>query len=187
MSGAGRRAALFLDRDGVMIEDRGYVHRMEDVAYVPGIVDLVRAARDAGLAVVVVTNQSGIARGLFDAATYERFTAALTRDLARRGALVDAVYHCPHHPTEGAPPLRRACACRKPAPGLILRAARDLDLCLARSLLVGDSARDVEAARRAGIGRAILLGEVAPPGCPPATACPTLAAVRSALALTGTA
>lgn len=176
--GMTQRAALFLDRDGVVIEDRGYVHRMEDVALMPGIVELCEAARGLGLAVVVVTNQSGIARGLFDEATYARFTAALRQELASRGAVLDAVYHCPHHPTEGKPPFRGPCGCRKPEPGLFLRAAAELGLDLGRSVMVGDQPTDIDAAWRAGLGHTILLAARPAAACHPTATCPTLEEAR---------
>ena len=153
------RPAAFLDRDGTIIEDVAYLARPDDLRLLPGAADAVRRLNDAGLAVVVVTNQSAIARGLLDEATYERVRARLDEMLAEAaGARLDATYHCPHHPDFDV-----ACACRKPGTALYERAARDLALDPARSLFVGDRLRDVLPARAFG-GRGIL---IAGPATPP--------------------
>ena len=160
--GAGARAAaarqaVFLDRDGVINLDRAYVSRWEDFEFVPGAVDAMRRLKAAGYALVVVTNQSGIARGYYSEAQYQALTAAMKQALADAGAAVDAVYHCPHHPKGQLAELAIDCDCRKPAPGMILRAAKDLNLSLADSILVGDKPSDIEAARAAGVGRAYIV------------------------------
>ncbi len=160
--GAGARAAaarqaVFLDRDGVINLDRAYVSRWEDFEFVPGAVDAMRRLKAAGYALVVVTNQSGIARGYYSEAQYQALTAAMQQALADAGAAVDAVYHCPHHPKGQLAELAIDCDCRKPAPGMILRAAKDLNLSLADSVLVGDKRSDIEAARAAGVGRAYIV------------------------------
>ena len=156
------RPAAFLDRDGVVNLDAGYVHRWSDFRFADGAVDAMRRLRNSGRALVIVTNQSGIARGLYTEDDYAALTAAMTADLAARGAAVDAVLHCPHLP--GAAVARYAidCDCRKPQPGLILRAAQDLGLSLPDSLLVGDKPSDIAAARAAGVGRAYLVGRPLP-------------------------
>ena len=146
------RPALLLDRDGVINRNHGYVHRPEDTELMPGIVALCRHAQDLGYALVVVTNQAGIARGYYSEAQYHAYSGWLRGHLAAQGVLPDAIYHCPHHPEAGLGPYRRACACRKPAPGMILEAARDLHLDLPRSILLGDSAGDMQAGRAAGVG-----------------------------------
>lgn len=148
--------ALFLDRDGIVNVDHGYVYRIADFEFVPGIFELARAAHAAGRRLVVVTNQSGIARGLYTEADYRRLSVWMQARFVEIGAPLAGVWHCPHLP--GAPgPYGIDCGCRKPAPGLI-HAARDaLGLDLAASILVGDKARDVESARRAGVGRAWLV------------------------------
>jgi len=140
-----RRRAAFLDRDGTLIEDRHYIARVEDVALVPGAAAAVRRLNEAGIAVVVVTNQSGIARGLVTVAQYEGVRARLDELLAGEGARLDATYVCPHHPELTGP-----CDCRKPGPALYERAARDHGLDPARSAFVGDRWRDVEPALRFG-------------------------------------
>jgi D-glycero-D-manno-heptose 1,7-bisphosphate phosphatase len=152
------RAAVFLDRDGTLVDELGFLTRAADLRLLPGAAAGVRALNQAGLAVVLVTNQSGIARGLLSEADLAAIHARLARELAGAGAHLDALYHCPHHPQQGQPPLRRACSCRKPEPGLLFAAAREHGLDLARSWVVGDGARDLEAGRRAGVpGRVLVL------------------------------
>ncbi|MBU6261143.1 MAG: HAD family hydrolase [Burkholderiales bacterium] len=152
-----RRRALFLDRDGVINVDHGYVHRVEQFEFCPGIVELIAHANARGWAVVVVTNQSGIARGYYGEADFEALTAWMQAELARRGATVDRVYHCPCHPEQGVGAYRRESPLRKPNPGMLLQAAAELGLDLAASVIVGDSESDIEAGRRAGLGRLILV------------------------------
>ncbi len=154
---APRRKAAFLDRDGVINLDRAYVSRWEEFEFVPGAIDAMRRLKNAGYALVVVTNQSGIARGYYSEAQYQALTAAMKQALADAGAAVDAVYHCPHHPKGEVTELAIECDCRKPAPGMILRAAQDLNLSLPDSILVGDKPSDIEAARAAGVGKAYIV------------------------------
>jgi D-glycero-D-manno-heptose 1,7-bisphosphate phosphatase len=148
------RKAAFLDRDGVINQDRAYVHRWEDFEFVPGAIEGMRRLQEAGYALVIVTNQSGLARGYYTEAQYQALTAALREELARQGVKLDGVYHCPHHPKGTVPELSIDCDCRKPAPGMVLQAARELGLSLPDSLLIGDKPGDIEAARAAGVGRA---------------------------------
>lgn len=155
---AGRRPAVFLDRDGTLLDELGYLADPTRLRLFPGAADAVRRIGAAGFAVVVVTNQSGVARGLLDEPTLAAVHAELERRLAREGAILAGIYCCPHHPTEGEAPWRRDCECRKPRPGLLLAAARQLDLDLSRSWLVGDALRDLEAGRRAGVGHLVLVG-----------------------------
>jgi len=158
-AGAGTvKAAAFLDRDGVINIDRGYVFRREDFEFVPGTLDAARDLKSLGLALVVVTNQSGIARGYYGPEQFHALTDWMKETFAAHGAALDGVYFCPHHPTEGEAPYRQACGCRKPAPGLLLDAARDLGLDLRRSVLFGDKASDLQAALAAGIPNRVLLG-----------------------------
>lgn len=156
---AGRgRPAAFLDRDGVINEDLGWVHRIEDFRLLPGAVEGMRLLARAGLRLVVVTNQAGIARGLYDEDRYLALTRHMRGLLEREGVTLDAVYHCPHHPTAGRGALRRACGCRKPAPGMLLRARDELGIDLSASVLVGDKQSDLQAGRAAGVGRLALVG-----------------------------
>jgi D,D-heptose 1,7-bisphosphate phosphatase len=149
--------AAFLDRDGVINVDRAYVHQWSDFAFVPGSLDAMRRLNDAGYRLVVVTNQSGIARGYFDEAQYQALTRQMLAVFEERSIPRVAVYHCPHHPSGSVGPLSIECDCRKPAPGMILRAAEEQGLSLANSFLVGDKPSDIGAARRAGLGRAFLV------------------------------
>lgn len=157
MSAAERRPAVFLDRDGTVLDELGYLADPDRVRLYPGAGAAIRRLNEAGLVVVVVTNQSGIARGLLDEDLLGRIHARLDEELLAAGARVDAYYHCPHHPDVGEPPWRMDCDCRKPLPGMFLAAARDLGLDPPRSFAVGDAARDLEAARRAGVRHRILV------------------------------
>lgn len=146
------RSAVFLDRDGTLIEDRHYLRDPALVRLLPGAADAVRRLNQAGIAAVVVTNQSGIARGLLTEADYTATARRLDELLADAQARLDGTYHCPHLPEASGP-----CECRKPGPLLYRRAASDLDLDLARSWWVGDRPRDVEPAAAFG-GRGLLIG-----------------------------
>lgn len=155
---SGVRRAAFLDRDGVVNVDRGYVCRREDFVFVVGVLEGARRLHELGFALVVVTNQSGIGRGLYDVDAYDELTAWMTTEFGAAGAPLAGVYYCPHHPTDALGEYRRACDCRKPAPGMLLTAARDLDLDLGRSSLFGDRESDLLAARAAGVPVRVLLG-----------------------------
>jgi len=145
-----KRPALFLDRDGVINVDHGHVHRIEDFEFIPGIFELVRAANEAGWLVVIVTNQAGIAKGYYTEAQFQTLTAWMRDQFLAQGARIDAVYHCPHHPEFG-PVGTRDCNCRKPQPGLILKAIEDLGISRDGSIFVGDKESDMIAAKVAGI------------------------------------
>lgn len=148
------RRAAFLDRDGVINLDKAYVHRWEDFVFVPGVMEAMRRLKAAGHVLVVVTNQSGLARGLYAPAQYEALTSRMCEELARFDAAPDAVYHCPHHPSGTVAAFAMDCHCRKPAPGMLLQAACELGLSLPDSIMVGDKPSDIQAARAAGVGRA---------------------------------
>ena len=143
------KAAVFLDRDGTVIEDVGYLDRLDQVAFFPWTIDAIRALNRAGLPVVIVTNQSGVARGLFSDAFVDDTHRHMTERLAAGGARIDGYYHCPHHPDGKVEPYVRTCDCRKPGRGLVDRAAQDLGLDPAKSFVVGDTWLDV------GLGRAV--------------------------------
>lgn len=142
MSGA---RGVFLDRDGTIVEDPGFLSDPDDVRLLPGAAAAIARLNAAGLPVVVVTNQSGIARGLYGESDYLRVAARIAELLEAEGARLDLQLHCPHHPDVSGP-----CDCRKPGPALYERAARQLDLDLSASWFVGDRLRDLEAARRFG-------------------------------------
>lgn len=156
------RPALILDRDGVINEDTGYVHRIDQCRFVEGIFDLAGAFATRGFAVVIATNQSGIGRGLYTERDFAELMAWMTGEFARRGVAVAGVYHCPDHPTEGIGAYRRENSWRKPAPGMLLQAARDHGLDLARSWTVGDKPRDIEAGRAANVGTLVLYDPATP-------------------------
>ena len=151
------RRAAFIDRDGVIIEDREYAWRTEDFALLPGAAAALRDLAAAGYLLVVVTNQSGIARGLYTEADYQAFTAHMRSRLEDLGVRVDAVEHCPHLPDAVIARYRKACDCRKPQPGMLRRAIAALDIDAAASVLVGDRATDLAAGRAAGVGRCLLV------------------------------
>ncbi|MGR8978623.1 MAG: D-glycero-alpha-D-manno-heptose-1,7-bisphosphate 7-phosphatase [Gammaproteobacteria bacterium] len=150
--------ALFLDRDGVINIDHGYVCRKEEFEFVEGIFELVAAAKRAGYLVVVVTNQAGIGRGYYTEADFNRLMEWVAEQFAERGGGIDKVYYCPDHPEHGIGNYKRHSEFRKPGPGMILQAAAELHIDLGRSLLVGDKPSDIQAGLEAGIGTLLKLG-----------------------------
>ena len=150
MVGEQGGTAVFLDRDGTINEEVGYLDRVDKLHLLPGAAGAIRRINECGLKAVVVTNQSGIARGLFDEAFVARVHAHLREMLRAEGALIDAFYFCPHHPTEGRGAYLRTCSCRKPAPGMLLLAAEELQIDPNRSYMVGDTLRDIEAGASVG-------------------------------------
>ena len=152
------RSALFLDRDGVINVEKSYVHRIEDFEFMEGIFDLCRAAAERNMPVVVVTNQAGIGRGYYSEAQFLTLTAWMQARFEEERAPVAAVYFCPYHPKQGVGTYRKESFDRKPSPGMLLRAGDELRLDLGRSILIGDKASDIAAAKAAGIGLAVLLG-----------------------------
>lgn len=146
------RPAAFLDRDGVLNEDKGYTHRVEDLNWMPGAREAIRLLNDRGYRVIVVTNQAGVARGFYDEAAVSVFHAGMQEQLAREGAFIDAFYHCPYH-AEGTVPTYTVAdhPDRKPNPGMILRALSEWHVNKDASFLIGDKESDMEAARRAGL------------------------------------
>jgi D-glycero-D-manno-heptose 1,7-bisphosphate phosphatase len=142
--------AVFLDRDNTIIEDPGYLSDPDAVKLLPGVELALKSLSQAGYRLVVVTNQSGIARGLLTEAALERIHAEMRRQLAQHNVHLDAVFHCPYHPEGTVEQYARESDLRKPQPGMLLAAARDLDLDLGRCWMVGDRGRDIEAGQRAG-------------------------------------
>jgi D-glycero-D-manno-heptose 1,7-bisphosphate phosphatase len=151
-----RHAAVFLDRDGTINEEVGYLDRLEKLRLVPGAAEAIRLINESGMKAVVVTNQSGVARGFFTETFVDEVHSHLRKMLREEGASLDGFYFCPHHPSEGQGRYVRTCNCRKPSPGLLLRAAEELSLEPERSYMVGDTLKDIEAASRIGV-RGILV------------------------------
>ena len=141
-----RRPAVFFDRDGTLNEDRGYPHKKEDLALIPGAAKAVHRFNAKGYLIIIITNQSGIARGYFDTDDFKNFNAALRRALLLEGAQIDLILHCPHHPKFSGP-----CSCRKPQPGMIHTATKHLQIDLDTSFLIGDQTSDLACATAAGI------------------------------------
>jgi D-glycero-D-manno-heptose 1,7-bisphosphate phosphatase len=170
------RAAVFFDRDGVLNEDLDFVHRPDQVQWVPGAKQAIRHLNEAGYLVFVVTNQSGIARGYFTAETVEKLHDWMQDELAKAGGHIDAFAYCPHHPEGAVSAYRQTCDCRKPAPGMIRSLLASWPVDARRSLLIGDQPRDLQAAQAAGIAAAhfrggnlydFLLARLSePPPCP---------------------
>lgn len=149
--------AAFIDRDGVINRERNYVHRVEDFELLPGVIQGLKLLQDHKWKLVVVTNQSGIARGLYGEGEFTSLTRHMLDLFARDGITIDGVYHCPHHPTAGVGAYRQDCTCRKPKPGLLLRAASEIGLALPASVMIGDQASDLEAGRSAGVAACVLV------------------------------
>jgi D-glycero-D-manno-heptose 1,7-bisphosphate phosphatase len=144
------RAAVFLDRDGTLIAERGYLERLDRLDIFPWTGDALRLLKRAGFATVVVTNQSAIARGLIDEAFLHRIHRTIDARLASSGGSIDRYYFCPHFTTAKIARYQQACSCRKPAPGMIEQACREMDLDPARSVMVGDRWTDVACGQTAG-------------------------------------
>ena len=154
------KKAAFLDRDGTIIHDVGYLSNLANCRFMPGIIELLQRLQKAGYLLVVVTNQSGIARGYFDESFVEATHDFLETQLLQHGVTIAAFYFCPHHPEKSVrADLLQACDCRKPRAGMFIQAAQDLAIDLTASLMIGDSARDLEAGRAAGC-RSYLIDEV---------------------------
>ncbi len=157
MSERQMRRAVFIDRDGTISEEVGYVNHVSRYRVFPYAAEAVRLLHEAGWLAVLVTNQAGVARGYFTEDIIGHVHKELARELERGGAQLDAIYYCPHHPSVGEPPYRATCDCRKPKPGLILRAADELSLDLSQCWMIGDRYSDTELARNAGVRAAFVL------------------------------
>jgi len=145
------KRAVFIDRDGTISEEVGYINHPSRFRVFPYAAAAIKHLNDAGWLAIVVTNQAGVARGYFSEEMIQTVHAEMTKELETGGAKLDAVYYCAHHPSVGEPPYRFDCDCRKPKPGLISQAAREFEIDLAGSWMVGDRYSDVELARNAGV------------------------------------
>lgn len=171
-SNAPRKRAAFLDRDGVINFDRGYVYRPEDFEWVPGIFEAARRLTEAGFLIVVVTNQSGIGRGFYSERQFLELTDWMRSVFAHEGVPIADVLWCPHHPTQAKGIYRTTCNCRKPAPGMLLSAAQRLGIDLTKSVIFGDKPSDMAAGFAAGCAARVLLatdGGPSPKAVPEAT------------------
>ncbi|MDD5475165.1 MAG: HAD family hydrolase [Syntrophales bacterium] len=145
-----KRGAVFFDRDGTINEEVGYLSRMDQLILYPEAAPAIRMVNESGMKAVVVTNQSGVARGFFDEAFIAEVHDRINELLGAAGSRIDGFYHCPHHPEGGISGYTIICDCRKPHPGMLYRAALELEIDLGRSYMVGDTLKDIEAAERAG-------------------------------------
>jgi D-glycero-D-manno-heptose 1,7-bisphosphate phosphatase len=139
-----------LDRDGTIVEDVGYMNSPDQIQFIPGSIEAIKMLNEAGFKVVVISNQAGVARGLVTEDMLQTIDKTLHKWILNGGAHLDGIYYCPHHPEHGVYPYKQVCECRKPHPGLIKRAHRDLDIDLSQSYMIGDKATDVEAGKSAG-------------------------------------
>ncbi|QTF07309.1 D-glycero-beta-D-manno-heptose 1,7-bisphosphate 7-phosphatase [Brenneria izadpanahii] len=149
--------AVFLDRDGTINVDHGYVHEIDQFQFIDGVIDAMRELKNMGFTLVLVTNQSGIARGKFTEDQFMQLTEWMDWSLADRGVDLDGIYFCPHHPEFGSEEYRQVCDCRKPEPGMLISAQRHLNIDMAASYMVGDKAEDMQAAIAAGVGTKVLV------------------------------
>ena len=153
-----KRKAVFLDHDGVIIEDVGYIGSESRVAFIGSVFEALRSLQDAGYLLIVVSNQSGVARGMFGLAEVFEVNEYITKKLREQGIVISASYFCPHHPTIGVAPYKLLCNCRKPNPGMLLRAISEWNIDPSTSWMIGDKLSDIQAASRAKV-RGILVGD----------------------------
>lgn len=152
-----RRRAIFMDRDGTVCEEVGYVNHVDRIRLLPRSATAIRLANEAGFQAVIVTNQAGVARGYFDEDLVHEVHDAVRRQLAEAGARVDGIYYCPHHPEVGSEAYRRVCDCRKPKAGMLLRAQEEMGIDLGASYMIGDTVKDLGAGRAVGTTTVLVL------------------------------
>lgn len=152
-----QKAAVFLDRDGTIIEEVGYLDNIGQLKLIPGAAEAIGLFNEAGVPVIMITNQSGVARGYFSESLVDQLHERLQELLATESAHLDAIYYCPHHPTKGNSPYRQQCNCRKPNPGMVEQAVADLHLGKRRFFVVGDKGADLELAARIGADGILVL------------------------------
>jgi D-glycero-D-manno-heptose 1,7-bisphosphate phosphatase len=149
--------ALFLDRDGTINVEKNYIFRIEDFIFIKGIIELIRSYSDLGYLVIIITNQAGIARGYYTEADYQKLTHWMIEQFSINAIKIAKVYHCPHHPD-----ITGTCNCRKPNPGMLLKAINEFDIDIVNSVLIGDKKSDILAGINAGIGKNIYIQEILP-------------------------
>jgi len=149
--------ALFLDRDGIINIDHGYVYKKEEFEFTSDIFDVCHQAISKGYKLIVITNQSGIGRGKYSEANFKELTTWMIAEFKMKGITIEDVYFCPHHPTNAVGDYLMKCDCRKPAPGMIIQAAEEHQIDLSQSIFIGDKASDIQAAEAAGINNRILI------------------------------
>jgi len=152
-----KQPAVFLDRDGTIIKEVDYLDSLDKVELLPGVPEALLSLRAGGFKLFVITNQSGVARGLFSETFVQRTHEFISYILGEQGCTIDGFYFCPHHPTEGKESYRRKCNCRKPEPGMVLRAASEHNVDLCRSWIIGDKKSDIMTAKSAGIKAVLVL------------------------------
>ncbi len=151
--------AVFLDRDGTIIEDVGYINGCDKVKFLSGVGEAIKLLNENGFRVIVISNQAGVARGYFTEETVKEINEHVQESLARQGAFIDMIYYCPHHAEGVIEEYRKECYCRKPNPGMIEQAVRDFGIDLKNSFVIGDKISDIEAGHRAGCKTILLAGE----------------------------
>lgn len=154
--------AVFLDRDGTINKEIGYLYRSGDFAFIPGAVEAIKICHSLGYKVIVITNQSGVAQGYYTEEDIQRLHIHIDKLLALEGTHIDAYYYCPHHPEGVIQPYTKKCSCRKPAPAMIEQAVKDFDIDLCRSFCIGDKPIDAQAGMNAGVGRCALVKGIYP-------------------------
>ncbi|WP_199610401.1 D-glycero-beta-D-manno-heptose 1,7-bisphosphate 7-phosphatase [Flocculibacter collagenilyticus] len=152
-----KQKALFLDRDGVINHEKEYVYKIADFQFIDGVFDVCAQYKAAGFKIIVVTNQSGIGRGYYSEADFQKLTVWMNQQFAQNFIDIDGVYFCPHHPTDALPPYQKICQCRKPKPGMLLQAIEEHDIDPQQSIMFGDKEADIEAAIAADIGHKVLV------------------------------
>lgn len=151
--------AVFLDRDGTIIEDVGYLKKRSEIKFLPRVSEAIKLLNESGFKVIVVTNQAGVAKGYFTEETVKEINQSIQKTLAEQGAYIDKIYYCPHHIEATVEEYRKDCYCRKPNPGMIEEAAFEFRIDLEKSFVIGDKISDIEAGQKVGC-KAILLGDV---------------------------
>ena len=150
------KKAIFFDRDGVLNVDVIDLHELEKFQWIDGAIDAIKLCNEQGYLVVVITNQSGIARGIFTEDDVKKIHAHMQSELEKNGAHIDAFYYCPHHPNGTVDGYAKVCECRKPKPGLILQACKEMDIAPAESVMIGDKQRDIDCGINAGVKKTLL-------------------------------